>query len=151
MVNIMMLDTCRLKLVVLLIAVSHVSGIPDATSQGESAGGGHAEIWLAEKGNPWAFPAPAPDAYSEPGRRNQLAPRFITPEEMNSIYKKHDEDKQAAHPRAPLNNYYPPGARFDTLLPGTGYPGMNGGMYSPYGSSPYISPFNYNNVAPFIY
>ncbi|MGB5397190.1 MAG: hypothetical protein WBN96_08580 [Gammaproteobacteria bacterium] len=123
---------------------------------GQSGVSSYATPMLADSGNPWALPAPQPDPYSESAQPYQRGSHFITPEEMNSIYKQHDQAREQTRDetstgRRHERRNYSPGTSFDPLLPGTMYPGVEGGIYSPYGMSPFYTPYNYNNVAPFIY
>jgi hypothetical protein len=119
-------------------------------------------IMVADNGNPWALPMQQPmNRYGEQSQPQpyQSGPRFITPEEMKSIYKNNEPDQNAQQPNQERSsgnkrndNYmYTPGPTFDPLQPGTFYPGVNGGVYEPYGLSPYYTPNIFNSVSPFIY
>jgi hypothetical protein len=151
-----MLNTCRTLLVIALSVISSIVTSQADSITGRSWLGEPAATMLADSGNPWALPAPPSDPYSQPVQPYQRGPHFITPEELNSIYKQPDKGEQAnrgdALPRrTPGAVYNSPGTGFDPMLPGAIYPGIEGGIYSPYGLSPYYTPNNFNSVAPFIY
>ena len=151
-----MLNTCRTLPAVVLLALScAVPSLADSELVGSGLSEAAATL-LADSGNPWALPAPQTDPYSEPVQPYQRGSRFITPEELNSIYKQPDQGKQEmrSDPSSSygyMRRYYSPGPSFDPLQPGAIYPGIEGGIYSPYGMSPFYTPNNFNNVAPFIY
>lgn len=153
-----MLNSHRLQLVVLCVAFSHAACMYAGSIHGVYGMNETVATLLADNsGNPWAFPAPQEDPYDRYRSQEQpyyRGPHFITPEEQNSIYKKFKEDEQDKDPPAAdsvRKRQYPTVPGFDPLMPGTVYPGVDGGMYAPYGLSPYYTPYNLNSVTPFIY
>jgi len=151
-----MLYTCRTLPAILLIALSYATLLQADSMPGQSDLSRPVGTMLADSGNPWALPAPSMDPYGETAQPYQRSSRFITPEEMNSIYKKNDQNRQGSREdttpgRRSEQYYYSPSPSFDPLIPGAIYPGIEGGVYAPYGLSPFYTPYNFNNVAPFIY
>ena len=163
-----MLKLCRLMTAFLLIAFSYVAHLHADPLEGVINLSEPGINMLADNsGNPWALPAPV-EPYVEPynGQPHQYqspqshpsfqgGQHFITPEELNSIYKDKDKYKHKQDSDKPGNRYarpyYAPGDTFDPMLPGAVYPGVGGGVYNPYGLSPFYTPYNFNSVAPFIY
>jgi hypothetical protein len=151
-----MLKACRTLPAIVLFALSYAALLQADSMPDPSGMSGSAAPMLADSGNPWALPAPSTNPYGESVQPYQRGSHFITPEEMNSIYKQHDQSSHQTRDETPARRrydqpMYSPGTGFDPLLPGAIYPGYESGIYSPYGMSPFYTPYNFNNVAPFIY